>query len=201
MRKALNENPAVQIALIGVLLAVGALFLMMRGGGGSAKPPSAPAAQAPAPASAGASASGATATTAAPAPVSTSVTAPSSGFEAGPGLPRRVLASYRADDVVVVLVTRDGGIDDELVRGSAASLRSTPGVSLFVTDSRHVARYSSITQGVAVDRTPALIVIKPQRLSNGVPQAEVKYGFRSARSIAQAVRDAAYSGPERSYDP
>ncbi|MDX6632602.1 MAG: hypothetical protein QOG26_607, partial [Solirubrobacterales bacterium] len=40
-----------------------------------------------------------------------------------------------------------------------------------------------------------------QRLSNGVPQAEVKYGFRSARSIAQAVRDAAYSGPERSYDP
>jgi hypothetical protein len=196
MRKALNENPIIQLAVVGVLLVVAALFLLMRSGGSSApsQETAQPAATPSAPASTSSPASGS---------VSRSPAAPVNELEAGPGLPRKVLASYRAGDVVVLLVVRDGGIDDRLVRGATELLRADPAISLFVTDSRHIARYAEITQGVAVDRTPALIVVKPRQETrgDGTPQASVKYGFRGARSVAQAVRDALYKGPERSYDP
>lgn len=203
MRRALNENPVVQIALIGVLLMVGAFFLLMRGGGGEAD--STPAPSASTDPTAGATAAPATpATPSAPAASGTSAAPPATPMAeltAGPGLPRKVLASYRANDVVALLVVRRGGVDDELVRDSVQALRGARGVSVFVTESRHIARYARITQGAAVDRTPALVVVRPQNLTDGPPQAIVRYGFRSSRSVVQAVRDAVYKGPERSYDP
>jgi hypothetical protein len=202
MRRAINENPMVQIGLIGVLLAIAALFLLMRGGGAEPAPPPGESAATAAPVTGStAAATPAGAAAAQPAATATGIGTATADFSAGPGLPRDVLASYRSNDVVVLLVVRRGAIDDELVRGSVEALRRVGGVSVFVTESRHIARYARITQGVAVDRTPALLVIRPQNLTDGVPQASVEYGLRSPRSVVQAVRDAAYDGPERSYDP
>jgi hypothetical protein len=48
---------------------------------------------------------------------------------------------------------------------------------------------------------PALVVMRPRQLSGGVPQATVDYGFQTPQSIDQAVRDAAYKGPEATYHP
>jgi hypothetical protein len=192
MRKAINENPVVQIALVGALLLIAALFLLMRSGGGDSGSPAGGQAANPA----------AAVTTSAPASslTPTGAAAPTSQLAPGPGLPKKVLASYRSGDVVVLLVVRQGGIDDAPVRAAVERLRSEPGVAVFVTDSRHIADYAAITQGVAVDRTPALVVVKP-RSGGGTPEATVSYGFRSVHSVDQTVRDALYKGPERSYDP
>jgi hypothetical protein len=43
--------------------------------------------------------------------------------------------------------------------------------------------------------------MRPKRLSGGVPQASVEYGFQTPASVVQAVRDAGYSGPEETYHP
>jgi hypothetical protein len=190
MRKALNENPMVQMAVIAVLALVGGFFLLkMMSGGGSSEP-------APAPASTPASVTTAVTPTSAPAgqPI------PLGPLVPGSGLPRRVLASYAKDDVVVVLIVRNGGIDDNLVRASVGSLR-TPGVSVFVAHSRDIAKYAQITRGVGVDRVPALVVVRPRSLNDGSPVASVSYGFRSVASVHQAVRNALYDGPQRAYDP
>jgi hypothetical protein len=199
MRKAINENPVVQMAVVGVLLAVAAIFLLMRSGGSSSSPDG-QAASSPA------VSSGASAPASATPPVSpsggTSLPSSPASQPSPAGLPHRVLASYRSNDVVVLLVVRKGGIDDARVRSAVERLNGEPGVAVFVTDSDHIARFASITEGVSVDRTPALVVIKPPSVGGaGAPQASVSYGFLSAQSIDQAVRDALYKGPERSYDP
>jgi hypothetical protein len=64
-----------------------------------------------------------------------------------------------------------------------------------------IARYATISQGVEVNRTPALVVIRPKHLSKGVPSASVQYGFRSPASVEQAVIDAEYKGPTVEYHP
>jgi hypothetical protein len=47
-----------------------------------------------------------------------------------------------------------------------------------------------------VNRVPALVVIRPKRLTGGgPPTAAVSYGFRGPDSVAQAVRDSLYKGP------
>jgi hypothetical protein len=94
----------------------------------------------------------------------------------------------------VLLIVRPGSIDDRLVRGSVESLSGDSGVAVFVADAKDVARYSRITQGVGVDRTPALVVIRPRKESGTTPQAQVSYGFRNSQSVVQAVHDALYSG-------
>ena len=97
---------------------------------------------------------------------------------------------------MVLLVVRQGGIDDRLVRNSVRSLSSDRGVSVFVTRANHVARYSRITQGVGVSQAPALVVVRPKRVSGSVPEAQVDYGFRDAQGVVQAVHDAVYSGKD-----
>ena len=68
-------------------------------------------------------------------------------------------------------------------------------VALFIVSARGIARYSRITQGVDVERVPALIVIRPKKLADGgLPEASVSYGYRGPESIKQAVRDANYDG-------
>ena len=73
------------------------------------------------------------------------------------------------------------------------------GVAVFGTRASGIARYTRITQGVNVDRVPALVVVRPQGGGTGV--AEVRYGFRSADSVVQAVRDVLYRGPNVGYRP
>jgi hypothetical protein len=202
MRKALNDNPTMQIAVIGVLVVCVGAFMMMnmkKGSGsstGSTGAPAASASAAPVTAAAvpvpGTSAS-AVGSTVAPPPV-TSGTVPPEALVPGPGLPRPVVAAWKGGNTVVLLVVRGSGIDDRLVRGSVESLSGEPNVSVFVTRAEGVARYSRITQGVGVNRVPALVVVRPRRNGSAVPEAQVSYGFRNSQSVVQAVHDALYTG-------
>jgi len=206
MRKAINENPTVQIAVIGVLVVVVGLFFMM---GMKKKSPSSSATPAtagstpPAGTTSPVSPDGTSAvpsTSSAPSVGATTVPPVSGGTvtpEAlipGPGLPRDVVAAWKRGDAIALLIVRGGGIDDRLVRSSVVSLSDDSNVSVFVARAKHVARYSRITQGVGVSQVPALVVVRPRSRSGSVPQAQVSYGFRDSQSVVQAVHDALYAG-------
>lgn len=213
MRKALNENPVAQIAVLGVLAVVVGFLLLTRvagksGGESSATSPT--ASGAPATSADGSSTvpstAGETATSSDEAPSASSdgATAPPTGsangavvgkFVAGPGLPASVVKAYKDDKTVVLLVLRHRGIDDDQLRRNVERLRGRSDLVLFVTNAGHIARYARITQGVSVDRVPALIVLRPRHLTHGTPTASVSYGIRGPESVDQAIRDALYKGP------
>jgi nucleoid-associated protein YgaU len=206
VRRAINENPVVQAALIGVLVIVGGLMLLMRMGGSDEPAAEAPVAAAPATDSAAAApAAGAPATdptaaapaTGTPAPAGAAPAGAPGSFKAGPGLPEEIVAAYDAGDAVVVLVVNERGIDDRRLKTMVQALKSNPGAAVFVVDVRDVADYSRITEGVDLDRTPALVVLRPKALTEGsMPSAVVSYGFRGEASVQQALEDALYKGPE-----
>jgi hypothetical protein len=219
MRQAINENRTVQLALIGALaLAAGLLLVMRMGGGGEeAAPTSEPvvsdtgggsvpgvdsAAGVGATSSATPAADTAAATGAPPAAAGAGATAAGTGgpvtpaaLVPGPGLPRPVKAAWNRGSAIALLIVRGGAVDDRLVRDSVEALSRT-GVAVFVARAKHVARYSRITQGVGVNRVPALVVVRPKSVSGAVPQASVSYGFRSSQSVVQAVQDALYRGKD-----
>ena len=112
----------------------------------------------------------------------------------GPGLPAEVVKAWEGGDAIVLLIVRNKGVDDRLVKGSVRGMQGDSEIAVFVAKAKDVARYSRITQGVGVTRVPALVVVRPQRLSGSVPQAHVSYGFRDSQSVLQAVDDALYSG-------
>jgi len=198
MRDALNSNPLVQLAVIGVLL-VGAGFFVLSSSGGGGGEESAKTSEL----------ESTTVTTTANLP------APSSPSEAlsaalslargavsdAPPLPRPALAAWQANKTLVLLFVRDGGIDDRLVKIATEGVASFPGVALFVVPAAQISRYAAITEGVGVDRVPALVVVTPKRFKRVVPTASVSYGFQSAQSVRQAVIDAGYRGPTVDYHP
>lgn len=206
MREAINNNPIVQIGLLGGLALIVAVFFMMNMKKGSSDTSSTASSAAPAPATSSAPATGSTAATgsagtapsiggsAPPAPSTTGTVSPDALIP-GPGLPKPVITAWKRGDTVVLLVVRQGGIDDRLVRNSVSSL-SEPAVSVFVTKANQVARYSRITQGVGVSQAPALVVVRPKRVSGSVPEAQVSYGFRDSQGVVQAVHDAVYNGKD-----
>jgi hypothetical protein len=205
MREALNNNPVVQLATIGVLILIAGFFFMtnMKSSSSSSDSTATPAAATPAPsagAAPGTAPSGAAASTpstgvgAAPAVGGAAVSA--EALIPGPGLPRPVVQAWKSGDAIVLLIVRGGGIDDRLVRGSVEQLSGDPGTAVFVARAKQVARYSRITQGVGVTRVPALVVVRPRKESGATPQGQVSYGFRNSQSVVQAVRDALYSGKE-----
>lgn len=211
MREKLNSNPTLQIALIGILaIAVAYFFLLGGGGGGESK---GTAATAETPATAETSSTTAAATPAAATPEGEAVAAeagtaaPTAGIPAEastmptPSLPAPILRAYRSSKTVVLLVVRGGGIDDRFVARSVRVLALLPKLDVFVTRAKDIARYSAITLGVDVERVPALIVVRPRRLSHGTLQATVSYGYQSPQSVVQAARDASYKGPEPTYYP
>ncbi len=200
MRDKLNNNPVAQIAVIAVLLVGGAvLFLSGMGGGGDAATTAPPATPATAtdPAAVDPAAAAAAAATGTPVPVTSAapVDVPV------PPLPAPVRRAYKSGKTVVLLVVRGGGIDDKLVATTVRKLSGIGSVAVFVAPAKRIARYAAITLGVNVDRVPALVVVRPRRLSGGIPQASVTYGFQSAASIVQAVTDASYVGPAATYHP
>lgn len=207
MRDAINQNRTVQLVLLGVLALLGG-FMLLKSKGGSestAAPPAATgtAATAPAPTdtSTATAPTGTASTTSVPTGSSAAVTVPAE-LVPGPGLPPSLLSAYREGDAIVLLVRRAGGIDDALVHSSVELLRGLPGVAVYVTKARHIARYAWMTQGVNVSDLPALVVLRPRRLTKGTPTATVSYGFRDAASVVQAVDDALYRGPNnRPYHP
>ena len=111
------------------------------------------------------------------------------------------MAAFNSDETVVLLFVRAGGIDDRLTTAATKRLVGMPGVASFVVPVDKIARYASIAQGVDLNRVPALVVVRPRRLSNGVPSASVRYGFQVPESAVQAVVDAGYTGPTLSYHP
>jgi hypothetical protein len=194
VRKALNENPLAQAAVIGLLAIVVGFLLLTRVMGSSSEPPAtttdsaavgAVAPETPAPAAPSEPA----------APATAPAVATKSGFEAGPGLPSSVVDAYDAGKTVVLLVVRTRGIDDRALRLTTTALAGRPEVELIVLPARRIARYSRIASGVDVNRVPALVVISPKKLSDGaLPAAAVNYGFRGPQSVLQAVKDAEYKG-------
>jgi len=202
MRKAINDNPMVQMAVIGVLLVGMGLFLAT----GVLKKDSR---KEPAPSGANAVLAGEAATGSAPTLDATGATPPATAAPAvpstlppptpeslipGPGLPAEVVKAWESGDAIVLLIVRNKGVDDKLVKSSVQGLEGDPELAVFVAKAKDVARYSRITQGVGVNRVPALVVVRPQRLSGSVPEAQVSYGFRNSQSVLQAVDDALYSG-------
>lgn len=203
MRQKLNENPVVAIGVIGLLGVVVALLMLSQAskqGAATSSPTTTAAATTPVgtPAATTAPAAAATDTVPTATPAAPGTAPPDLGaFQAGPGLPASVVDAHKNGDVVAVLVTKGNGIDDRAVQKSLAGASKAPSVSIFQTDARHVARYSRIAEGVDLNRVPAMIVIRASQGKNdGPPKASVIYGFHGPDSIGQALRDAAYTGPD-----
>jgi hypothetical protein len=209
MREQLNSNPLAQIAVIGVLLVAVGIFVMSSGGGGAEEEESAGATEATvsvAGTSATGTATGATPGEAVEGAVEAATEAPSEGTPGGavadaPPLPRPVLDAWKANQTVVLLFVRDGGIDDRLVTSASAGLAGFRDVALFVVPAAKISRYAAIAEGVGVERVPALVVVTPKHLRQTVPTASVSYGFQSPQSVVQAVIDAGYKGKTLDYHP
>ena len=198
MRQAINENPVAQAAVIGLLvIAVAFLFMtrvMSSNSEGDATEPTTAGSVAADPAPSAATPLEAAGATDAQAPAPAAGAAAAGDFTAGPGLPASVVEAYEAGDAVVLLVTRKAGIEDKRLRAMVGRARSIGNVTVFTTNAHGIAKYSRIAEGVDVSRVPALVVIRPRKLNDGMPQASVSYGFRGPASVEQAVRDALYEG-------
>jgi pyruvate/2-oxoglutarate dehydrogenase complex dihydrolipoamide acyltransferase (E2) component len=201
MREKLNENPLAQIAVIGVLLALGILLLTSLGGGESASDAEAEAPTAVSGASSITPAAEPAASPEAAAASPEAAAAPAISPPAAPPTPKAVTAAWKSDRTVVLLFVREGGIDDRMVRAASLTLASVSGVELFVVPARRIATYASITEGVGVNRVPALIVLRPKSLGHGTVTASVNYGYQAPQSIRQDVVDARYRGRTLSYHP
>jgi hypothetical protein len=203
MRDKLNSNPLAQIALIGCLLLAAGFFVMSTMGGEEEE-----ATTTTSSATLTTPEGSASATAAVTTPVEGAEAAPTSvpplppgAAGAAPPLPRAVTAAFAANRTVVLLFVHSGGIDDGVVAAAVAGLRSLPDVASFIVPAGRIARYATIAQGVAVDRVPALVVLRPKRLDRGIPVASVHYGFQSPESVVQAVIDAGYKGRTLDYHP
>ncbi|MGB7686611.1 MAG: hypothetical protein WBL45_12615 [Solirubrobacterales bacterium] len=202
MREKLNDNPLAQLAVVGVLLVFAGIFVMSSmGGGGEEEADTATVTE-----------SATVTTPTAEATVTATVTAtemgealPSSPAAVpeipAPPLPPRLVAAFEANRTVVLLIVKRGGIDDAVTAAGALPLAFKRDVALFVVPARRIARYTAITQGVDVNRVPALVVLRPRSLAGGTVNASVSYGFQSPQSIVQAVVDARYDGRTLPYHP
>lgn len=205
MREKLNNSPMAQVGLIAVLVVIGLVFFLKSSGGeeeesAESGPTVATVNGVPGSGeSAGAAVEDAitnleaTGGTAEASAVPTSVPAPPP--------PPDLTAAYDAGKTVVLLVVDDDGIDDKRTASAAEQLAGMPEVAFFEVPVRQVARYAAVTVGLDLNRVPALVVLRPRQLSQGVPQATVDYGFQTPQTAVQAVRDASYKGPEKTYHP
>jgi hypothetical protein len=195
MREKLNENPLMQVALIGVLLVVVGIFLMssMGGSGGGEEE-----------AESGATAASVTSESATEAPAGLSAAlamVSQASASSAHSLPHDMTAAWKSNKTVVLLFVHDGGIDDRLVKQATDRLTSLPQAASFVVPASQISRYAAITEGVGVNRVPALVVVRPKHVHQTIPTASVSYGFQSGQSIVQAVIDAGYRGPTLDYHP
>ena len=208
MRKALNENPMVQLAVIGVCAVAFAVILftsVLKKDDTSAPAtttatPTATTTAAPSSDPAAASSSSAT-----PAPVSPDTSAvtppaaggsPADGLLPSKGLPENLLVAFAKNQTIALLVVDPKGLADKQLEQFTDTLRARDDVELFVVNVRDIAKYARVTAGVSVSRTPALVVVRPRKLTGSVPTATVSYGFRGPRSVNQAVDDALYKGKQ-----
>jgi hypothetical protein len=210
MREKLNSNPLAQVALIGALLVAGFLLVSTMGKGGKEN-----SSATPTEATVTVAGTGETGTATASSPgeaveaaISSTVagatataTVPATAAAAAPPPPKPVLNAYNSNKTVVLLFVRNGGIDDRMVKEATKSVSSRPDVATFVVPADRIARYASVAGGVAVDRVPALVVVRPKNLKGNIPVASVHYGYQSTESVVQAVVDAGYEGRTLDYHP
>lgn len=209
MREKLNENPKAQVGLIVVLIAVGAFMFLKSSGGGEEEETAGTteATVAVAGTSAVGTATGATPGEAVEGAVEGAIESAGETVSAAPTAvptpppPKPVATAYDSGKTVVLLIVHDGGIDDKLVQQASSQLKSDSEVAFFEVPAKRIADYAAITVGLDVNRVPALVVMRPKRLSGGTPQASVDYGFQTSENVQQAVRDAAYKGRELTYHP
>lgn len=212
MREKLNENPMMQMVVVGVLIVVvGFLFMTrMRSSTDSAStalPATDPGATAGATAPATATATDPAATD----PTATGAAVPSaappagatSTFKAGPGLPKPVVKAYDSGNAIALLVTKQAGLDDKEMRKAIGAIKGRNDVTVITVRVHDVAEYSRITEGVDLNRVPALVVIQPKKLTgkNDPPKATVSYGYRTPKSVTQAIDDQLYHGKRLGYSP
>jgi hypothetical protein len=209
VREKLNEDPKAQVGLVVILIVV-AVFMFMKMSGGGEEEGTAGATEATvavAGTSAVGTATGATPGEAVEGAVENAVEGVGETVPAAPAAvpspppPKPVAAAYDTGKTVVLLVVHDGGIDDKLVQQASSQLNSDPSVAFFEVPAKQIAHYAAITLGLDVNRVPALVVMRPKKLSGGTPQASVDYGFQTSENVRQAVRDAAYEGRELTYHP
>jgi hypothetical protein len=213
MRKALNENPMVQIAVLGVAAIAFAVILFTSvlkkdDTASTATDPAAatssatgsdPAQTTSDPAATADSSAAPTDSSAAPAPTQAAPPAGGSisdGLLPSKGLPRDVLVAFAKNETIALLVIDPKGMSDEKVEEYTRALRNRDDVRVFIVDVKNIADYSRVTIGATVNRVPALVVIRPRKLTGSVPTASVSYGFRDAASVNQAIDDAVYKGKQ-----
>jgi hypothetical protein len=205
VREKLNSNPIAQVGLIAVLVVLGLVFFLKSSGGEEAEeagsgPTVATVNGVPGSGdSAGEAVESAIANLEASGAATGSTEAPSS--VPAPPPPADFTAAYDANKTVVLLVVHNGGIDDRMTADAADRVAGMADVAFFEVPVRRVPRYASVTVGLDLNRVPALVVLRPRKLSGGVPQATVEYGFQTRQGVVQAVRDASYTGPESTYHP
>ncbi len=209
MREALNSNPLVQLGIVGVLLVVVAVFLMSSGGGEEESAGTTEATVAVAGTEASGTATGATPGEAVEGAVEaarsdalgTALAGGAPTAIAAPPLPKAVRRAWKANKTLVLLFVHDGGIEDRLVKAATKGLAGFRDAAVFVVPAAKISRYAAISEGVGVDRVPALVVVAPKHLKKTVPTASVSYGYQSPQSVAQAVIDAGYEGKTLDYHP
>lgn len=212
MRQRLNEDPKVQAIVLGIVGVIAAFFLfntVMKKDSTPTPPPATNPAASTDPAAAAPATPADPAAPAATTPADGTATVPpepsslppatvdpgdASGLLPSKGLPKDVLVAYASNKAIALLVVDPHGLSDERVKTFTEALRSRDDVTVFVVKAPDIGDYSRITSGVAVDRVPALVVIRPRKLTKGAPTATVSYGFRGPRSVDQAVDDALYQG-------
>jgi hypothetical protein len=118
-----------------------------------------------------------------------------------PTPPKPFVDAYDSGKTVALLIVDPGSIDSALTARFSRAVAPFSGVRLFTIKAKEIARYAAVTVGLEVNRVPALIVLKPKRLSHGTPQGTVDYGLQTPQSVAQAVLDANYKGRELAYHP
>jgi hypothetical protein len=191
MREKLNENPMMQVALIGVLLVLAGVFFMssMGGKGGEEEAESATVSAT------------AESSSEAPAGLDAALAMVSQASRSARPVPHDVLEAWNDNKTVVLLFVHDGGIDDKMVKDATERLGSLPAARTFVIPASEISRYAAVTEGVGVNRVPALVVVRPKHVHQTIPTASVNYGFQSGQSVVQAVIDAGYKGPTLAYHP
>ena len=218
MRKAINNNPIVQIGLLGVLGVLVAVVFMSSMGGDKAPPPEeeATATESAAPAAAPAADRRRRSM---PRPTLPSTPAPEAApdrrwrqhpFEASKGLPADVVNAYESGDVVVLLVMQKKGFEDEALKRDVESLECRDDTSRLRhgRQKRRLAEYSADRRGCdarprAGDHRPAPARGQARRRARAAPMpaASVSYGYRGKESVIQAVNDALYEGEAGTYAP
>jgi hypothetical protein len=210
VREKLNENPIAQVALVAILVGAAGFMLLSKSGGGESETEAGATEASVAVAGTGVTgtATGTTPGEAVEGAVEDalgSVSAETSSAVVGsmpvPPLPAPVAGAYDAGKTVVLLVVDDDGVEGRAVARAVQTLRGVAAVDLTIVPARRIFRYAALTLGTEVQQVPALIVMRPRRLSGATPQASVSYGFQTPETVVQAVRDASYRGPEATYHP